>query len=166
MFPPLLVQRLPWFVSDASDADFRWMVDSLAASESPAVAALGASFRRHLVSGKWVLQGHDFWTLPHEFSEIGAVAPDLRADLGTAAVVFLKGDLNYRKLLADRTWNPTAPFADVTRDFLPTTYCSLRTLKANLVCGLEPGVAERAASASPQWQVSGTFGVIQAVVAP
>ena len=35
--------------------------------------------------------------------------------------------------------------------------------KANLVCGLEPGVAERAAAVDPEWQVKGIFGVIQAV---
>ena len=39
----------------------------------------------------------------------------------------------------------------------------LASLKANLVCGLEPGVAERAAAIDPEWQVKCIFGMIQAV---
>lgn len=162
----LNVQELPWFVSDTSTADFEWMVDRLAQSDTSAVATLGAAFQKHLESGAWVLKSHPFWTLPHEFSQIGTLAPDLRADLGTADLVFLKGDLNYRKLLADRSWDPTTPFDEVTRAFCDTTFCSLRTLKANLVCGLDPGVAERVSAVQEDWMVAGIYGVIQSVITP
>eukprot|EP00038_Savillea_parva_P014300 m.215158 g.215158 ORF g.215158 m.215158 type:complete len:443 (+) comp27639_c0_seq1:80-1408(+) len=170
-------KELPWFVSDASNTDVEWLVNQLAtcgagASDSDAasvnvhdvhVARLGRTFRAYFDTGRWQLKSHSFWTLPHEFSLIGDMAPTLKQDLNDSALVLLKGDLNYRKLLADRSWDPTTPLVDIARAFSDTSFCALRTLKANLVCGLAPGVAEQTAAVEPAWQVKGVYGVIQAV---
>jgi len=85
------------------------------------------------------------------------------SDLEEAALVILKGDLNYRKLLADRTWDATTPF-EQSASFVGTSFVAFRTLKANLVSGLAPGVAERASSADADWLVAGKYGVIQGAV--
>ena len=58
-----------------------------------------------------------------------ALAPELWAELHTAALVVVKGDLNYRKLLADRHWPPTAPFAAAAHPFVAVPFVALRTLK-------------------------------------
>jgi len=42
---------------------------------------------------------------------------DLRTELADAAVTILKGDLNYRRLVGDRHWPPTTPFAAVADHF-------------------------------------------------
>jgi hypothetical protein len=48
--------------------------------------------------------------------------------------------------------------------YFPTTLCALRTLKAELGCGMVPAQTARAAALDPAWMVNGRFGVIQ--VAP
>jgi len=90
--------------------------------------------------------------------------PALFEDLAAnSALAFTKGDANYRRLLGDRSWALDAPFKDVCAYF-PTTLCALRTLKAELGCGMPSGETARAAAADAQWMVNGRFGVIQ--VAP
>ena len=68
---------------------------------------------------------------PHPSHNVGwqALAPELWAELHTAALVVVKGDLNYRKLLADRHWPPTAPFAAAAHPFVAVPFVALRTLK-------------------------------------
>jgi damage-control phosphatase, subfamily III len=51
----------------------------------------------------------------------------------------------------------------VVADF-PAPLVALRTLKAEVVVGLPPGVAERERAADPLWLVNGRRGVIQARV--
>jgi hypothetical protein len=43
-----------------------------------------------------------YWTLPYDYAAMAARDPRLYADLGGAALVVFKGDLNYRKLVGDR----------------------------------------------------------------
>lgn len=153
----------PWFVSDTMDTDFHWLLAELRASTVASLATLGEQFSVHLSSGRWQLRPHRFWTLPHEFGLVGEAAPELKADMDTAHVIILKGDLNYRKLLADRHWPHDADFGTVAGGFSSTTFCSLRTLKANLVCGLAPAVATRMQADDPTgtWLTTGEYGIIQ-----
>jgi hypothetical protein len=50
---------------------------------------------------------------------------------GSSAMVFVKGDANYRRLLGDRTWPLDTPFSDVV-SYFPVPVCALRTLKAEV----------------------------------
>lgn len=72
-----------------------------------------------------------------------------------------KGDLNYRKLMGDINWDPTTEFAKALRTFHPANICALRTIKADTVSGLKPGVAERLTESNPKWMETGEFGLIQ-----
>ena len=45
--------------------------------------------------------------------------------------------------------------------FLPTNICTVRTIKADLICGLEEGQSDTLNKASPNWMVTGEYGVIQ-----
>ena len=47
------------------------------------------------------------------------------------------------------------------KGFLPTNVASLRTLKADVVTGMEPGKAEEISKKDPNWMESGNWGVIQ-----
>ncbi|NLX43146.1 MAG: protein-glutamate O-methyltransferase family protein, partial [Chloroflexi bacterium] len=77
-------------------------------------------------------------------------------------LILLKGDVNYRRLLEDRDWPPTTDLAEVTR-YMPAPFVTLRTLKAELVVGLAPGLAESLAAEDPDWLVNGERGVIHYV---
>ena len=90
-----------------------------------------------------------------------SVAPDLYRMLSESHLVFFKGDLNYRKLLADRNWLYTENFSMALGGFEPTNLCALRTLKADLVTGLPPGAAERAAKENKDWMITGQYAVLQ-----
>lgn len=45
-------------------------------------------------------------------------------------------------------------------EFRPTNLCSLRTVKADLICELKPGVAEKIAKQDALWMQTGQYGVI------
>ena len=94
----------PWFVSDTTLHDFEWQIQQLEGSEDAELCAVGKVFRAHLEAGCWTTTAHWFWTLPHELCRMAEHAPDLFATLEESDLLLLKGDLNYRKLLADRLW--------------------------------------------------------------
>jgi len=68
--------------------------------------------------------------------------------------------MNYRRLVGDRQWPFTTPFADIV-DYFPAPLAALRTLKAELAAGLEPQHAAMAAAVDPAWLTNGRWGVIQ-----
>jgi hypothetical protein len=84
----------------------------------------------------------------------------LTGELAQADLVISKGDANYRRLLGDRHWAFTTPFTEIV-SYFPAPLVALRTLKAELVCGLEPGQADSVAEQDPDWMVNGCWGLIQ-----
>ena len=55
----------------------------------------------------------------------------------------------------------TANFDDVVGAYFPCPVCALRTLKAEIGCGMDADQIERAKTLDPNWQVNGRFGVVQ-----
>lgn len=154
-------KQLPWFVSDASIADCKWLLDQLCCHANQDLAKFGNRWKQRVKEGTWELVDHPFWTLPHEYAKMSSVAPDLYEELSKSALVFFKGDLNYRKLAADRNWPYKTPFSELLASFSPSSVCAMRTLKADLVGGLPPGKAGYAAACDKNWLVSGQFGILQ-----
>lgn len=87
--------------------------------------------------------------------------PDLYRKLGQAKLAIFKGDLNYRKLFNEKNWNPTTPVETALEGFHPTKLATLRTLKADMICGLKDGVPEQVEAKDQDWMISGKYGVIQ-----
>mmetsp|Transcript_87929 Transcript_87929/g.175886 ORF Transcript_87929/g.175886 Transcript_87929/m.175886 type:complete len:479 (+) Transcript_87929:23-1459(+) len=154
----------PTFVSDARACDLEEHVNTLSGlnpETNPGCSELGARFRAHLSSGSWVLQEHLFWVQPGAMWEMPA---GLRSELSEeSALAFTKGDANYRRLLGDRQWALDAPFQGVC-GYFPTVLCALRTLKAELGCGMGEHHTNRAAAEDEKWMVNGRYGVIQVAV--
>lgn len=130
-------KSFPWFVSDVTARDFNWTIAQTAAANHKEMSACGVQWKRYLKEGAWSYHDHAFWTLPHEFSEMAAVTPDLYGDLRRSQLLIFKGDLNYRKLVGDRDWPHATPFHLSLRGFRPAPLCSLRTLKANVQVRLD-----------------------------
>jgi uncharacterized protein with ATP-grasp and redox domains len=147
----------PTFVSDAIAADVLNTMAFLAAGEDAATASLGDLIRRYLDAGRLRLQHHFFWTSPLPMWEMPA---DLRQDLGQSTLIICKGDANYRRLLGDRHWPFTTPFAEIVT-YCPAPLSALRTLKSEIVCGLNPGQPESTAAMDPDWMTGGRWGLIQ-----
>ena len=114
--------------------------------------------RAHVDAGRWLLDEDVYWAQPFAFWEM---PEHVTAALEEAALVVLKGDANYRRLLGDRHWELSEPFATVGRAFgARAPLLALRTLKAELGCGIPEDQSARAAAADDQWLVSGKWGVI------
>ncbi|XP_019405616.1 PREDICTED: protein-glutamate O-methyltransferase isoform X1 [Crocodylus porosus] len=152
---------IPWFVSDTTKHDFNWTLKQLQSANHMWMSRCGMNWEGNLKKGVWFYHDHMFWTLPHEFSSMGQVAPDLYAELQKSSVIIFKGDLNYRKLTGDRKWEFTVPFHQALNKFHPAPLCSIRTLKAEIQVGLKPGQGEQLATSESEWMINGKYGIIQ-----
>jgi len=157
------VKDQPWFVSDTTIPDITWTINqlSMGLENTSPLAELSRKWSSYFETGVWVVKADSFWTYPHSFNLMADTDPDLYQELGEACLVIFKGDLNYRKLVGDLNWETTATFKSALQGFLPTSVLSLRTAKADVMVGLEPGQAERVTKVDSQWMVSGQWGVIQ-----
>eukprot|EP00960_Hanusia_phi_P057218 763499-Hanusia_phi.AAC.1 len=101
--------------------------------------------------------------------------PDVRDSLAAVDLVVCKvrsrlergdlltswqGDLMYRKLLGDRTWNTKELFEDII-SYFPCPVTALRTCKAPLAIGVEDEARKKLDKASSSWMVNGEYGMIQ-----
>ncbi|GAA5988957.1 hypothetical protein JCM11641_001254 [Rhodosporidiobolus odoratus] len=177
---------LPWFVSDVQPHDFLILLSTLkdesffpadaglSDEDRQALAALSARWEKYAEQGVFKLsvpkelkqseaggEMADFWTTPLPFCDLPTAAPELLKELKKSDLVIFKGDLNYRKLVSDAWWPTTTPFEEALgplRGHFPLL--SLRTCKADTVCGLAEGVEERVQKEDEKWRVNGKYAVV------
>lgn len=149
----------PFFVSDAMPGDAQRVIGMLQMAAEPAVAGLGQRLATSVRSGAILLTTDSFWS---SFRQLPALPDHLRAELAGADLIVFKGDVNYRRLLDDRRWPHTTPFEVVADLFhLPRPFLVLRTLKGEIMVGLQPGQPEQLAAEDPTWLINGKRGLIQ-----
>ncbi len=153
------LKNWPFFVSDAMPKDALTTLALLQASPDPAVRQLGARLETHLATERLILQREPFWTSSLMFPQMPQA---LREQLAQPDLVLVKGDVNYRRLLSDRHWPNTTRLEEVVAYF-PAPLLVLRTLKGEIMVGLEPGQAEVLAAEDPTWLINGKRGIIQLV---
>jgi hypothetical protein len=152
----LHVKPHPYYISDATPADvgkclrrLRSMADSLGAAGTRLFAAAADGRLRTLT--------HPFWCSPLSFHDLPA---DLRAALAGRFLV-VKGDLNYRRLVGDRRWDPATPFAAAVA-YLGLPVAALRSAKSDVIVGVGTEQAARLDAAEPDWRLNGRHALIQA----
>lgn len=157
----LHVKPYPYYVSDATMAD---VVDCArrVAQASGGAGEAGKRLWAAMGDGRLAVRAHEFFCAPFPYGEMPA---DLRQEFAGAALTIVKGDLNYRRLVGDRLWSPTTSFAARTAHF-PGPVAALRTLKSDVIVGLEPRTVARLEDAaddgtSRAWRTSGTHGLVQ-----
>ncbi|MFB6887938.1 damage-control phosphatase ARMT1 family protein [Kitasatospora sp. NPDC056327] len=154
----LYVKPQPYFVSDATTADALAALGRLrGAPARSAAAAVGDRLWRAVRGGALDIRTHPFFCAPLPFHDMPG---DLRDELTGAAMTVLKGDLNYRRLVGDRLWPPTTPFAALTAHF-PTPVAALRTLKSDVAVGLGAGTVAGLDATGTPWRTSGRYAVVQ-----
>ncbi|MET9646196.1 damage-control phosphatase ARMT1 family protein [Streptomyces syringium] len=152
----LHVKPSPYYVSDATLADVADCLRALLLSKGEA-QAVGERLREAATLGRLHVRTNSFFCAPFDFT---AMPEALRHEFTSATVTILKGDLNYRRLTGDRWWEPTIPFAEVTTYF-PGRVAALRTLKSDVIVGLETGTLAELNETSPQWRTSGAHALVQ-----
>jgi hypothetical protein len=155
----LHLKAWPFFVSDAMPEDIFTTITLLQSSGNASVRQLGTRLFTYIETGHLILKADPFWTSPLMFRQMPA---SLREALAQTDLVILKGDVNYRRLLGDRHWPYTTQMEAVTTYF-PAPFLVLRTLKGEIMVGLQPGQAEAMAAEDPTWLINGKRGVIQLV---
>lgn len=155
----LHVKNQPFFVSDAMPGDVEATVARLKETPSPGMRALGVRLAAEMADRRLMIHTDPFWTTCLMFR---GMPLHLREQLGSADLVLVKGDVNYRRLLDDLHWPFTTKMEGVTAYF-PASFVVLRTLKGEIMVGLERGQAEALAAEDPTWLINGKRGVIQFV---
>lgn len=148
----------PTFVSDTMPVDVEMTLEALRARPNPGFAALADRLDSYRAQERFQLLSHFFWNSSYFFWQFPA---DIEAMLRQAHLVILKGDANYRRLLGDsRCWPTTIPAAEAI-PYFPAPFVALRTLKSEVIIGLQAGQAEALDRVDPDWRVNGQRGMIQ-----
>ncbi|MFI9585096.1 damage-control phosphatase ARMT1 family protein [Streptomyces sp. NPDC052236] len=153
----LHVKPYPYYVSDATTTD---VVDCLRRlAQAPGEAGgIGGRLWKAMASGHLEVRTHPFFCAPLPYEEM---PEDLRQEFAAVTLTILKGDLNYRRLVGDRMWDATTPFADLTAYF-PGAAVSLRTLKSDVIVGMDRKTLSALEQSGHAWRTSGTHALVQA----
>jgi hypothetical protein len=153
----LYVKPSPYYVSDATTADVLATVNRLRATPEQEAELIGRRLWQAMNTGTLNVHTHPFFCAPLPFD---AMPTDLSSELADATMTILKGDLNYRRLVGDQLWDPTTPFAERAGHF-PSPVAALRTLKSDVIVGLDSLVVAHLEDTGEPWRTSGKYGLIQ-----
>lgn len=152
----LHVKPHPYYVSDATMVDVLDCLRHLRGAEGVA-ERIGARLWRAMEQGRLCVRAHAFSCAPLPYRNM---PKDLAADFAAASVTIMKGDLNYRRLVGDRYWPAATSFGAVTAYF-PGPVVALRTLKSDVVVGMERSTATHLEESGLAWRTSGTHALVQ-----
>ncbi|WP_438452694.1 damage-control phosphatase ARMT1 family protein [Streptomyces asiaticus] len=152
----LQVKPYPYYVSDATTEDVVDCLRRLVRAEG-AASATGGRLWAAMGDGRLTVRAHDFFRAPLPYEEMPG---DLRSEFAAATLTVMKGDLNYRRLVGDRLWPPTTAFADRT-GYFPGPVAALRTLKSDVVVGLDERTVAALDAHEDHWRTSGAHALIQ-----
>ncbi|MBN1535370.1 MAG: protein-glutamate O-methyltransferase family protein [Anaerolineales bacterium] len=151
------VKNQPYYVSDLMSEDFLMSLRILSASTNNNVQNLGLRSENYLDSTLMRVKSPPFFTTSRMYRDL----PDtLKNEIAHHDLAILKGDVNYRRLVGDRHWPHTTPI-EVAAGYFPTSFLSLRTLKAELAVGLSSEILRKIESENePDWLTNGKRGMI------
>ena len=150
------VKMHPTFVSDSTVHDVISFIERMKAHSQP-IQALGRRLREAMTDGRLRLAPDLYWNSTRWLWDL---PPRLTSLFENAALVIVKGDANYRRVVGDALWQADIPLALVT-DYFPAPLLLMRTMKSDTVVGLQPGQAEHLDQLDPKWRINGRRGLIQ-----
>jgi len=179
-------KSIPWYVSDVTPVDFMNLLNSIRDAKSfftsgPGDEKLSEEELSNLdflfenwsdlhIDGKMIMRPHKFWTEGGSFWRLPHTATDLYSDLKESELVIFKGDLNYRKLVADAMWDAHTPFETALGPIGKDSglrILALRTCKGDVVVGLPKGKDEELRKAQGKdesmraWAFTGEYAVCE-----
>ena len=153
----VLLKNQPFFVSDVMAADVTQALARLNASPEASLQNLAHNIQDALQSERITLKAPPFLTTGRMYRQLPEA---LKTKIRGTDLAILKGDANYRRLVGDRHWAPTTPVGRAA-GYFPTSFVSLRTLKAELLVGIEQEKFTWVAThAEKDWMTNGKWGLI------
>jgi len=154
----LHVKSHPTFVSDATEEDVVWHIEHCSAL--PSLAQMAKDLTQAMSGGanqRLVIFTDPFYTSPLSYKYVPSI---LKAKYKSAALVILKGDANYRRLVADIPRPFETPLSQVAE--ISGAVLALRTCKSPIAVGIEDTHFFRDVQKSnPKWCLDGSCGVCQ-----
>jgi hypothetical protein len=150
-------KRSPYYVSDAMIKDVAATISVMGRSRQTGLRSAGRQLSGKIEEGSLILTDHSFWNGPLLFHRL---PPELKGELGASDLVVLKGDLNYRRLLRDRRWDPATAMEGIV-GYFPAALVTLRTTKSELIVDCPRETFERLCRDDPKWLVEGRYGIIR-----
>lgn len=152
----LHLKRYPTFVSDATLND---LYEHLSLIKGWEITELNDFVKRiysFIDEGRLRLHDHYFWNSPMHFTQLPI---DLSKQFDASDLIFFKGDANFRRLFEDREWPPTIK-PDKVLSYLSTPIVSIRTLKSEIMVGLDENEVQALQKEDIDWKVNGRWGLI------
>ncbi len=151
------LKNQPFFVSDAMPKDVERTLCFLEGSPSDKDQQLANRLSKAHQTGLVQFESPPYFSFGRTFRQLPEI---LKNQMARHDLVILKGDVNYRRLIGDRHWAPTTPIDEAAGHF-PTSVVSFRTLKAELVVGLDEHTLQHLRTeAEDDWQINGKRGMI------
>ncbi|MDC7226971.1 MAG: ARMT1-like domain-containing protein [Spirochaetales bacterium] len=154
----LHVKEQPTYVSDATENDVEDLIKMLGSTAGPRARL---EFADRLIeakeSGNLMVKPEIFWNSPLFFNSLPERIQQAFSDAG---IIFIKGDMNYRRLLSDRIVPAADPLSHWAAH-LPAPAVILRTMKSDPVAGVSSVRLDSLEKEHPDWRTSGRHGLIQ-----
>lgn len=155
----VVLHAKPWpmFVSDALVTDvFQTLARFSAEHATGRLRSIGARLQNAQRDGRLSIETHTAWGEPRHFVDL---PPDLAAKLRRATVVVAKGDLNYRRFVEDRAWEPDAALSLANSS--PFSAYALRVLKSEALAGVPSETIRAVTRADPGYRINGRHAIVQ-----
>ena len=154
---------LPIFVSDVIKSDVEDAMELIAGDgKDENRNEIVRKYRKYREEGRIIETADVFWNMPIPFKNAPeAIMHDVFNAASTGLVIF-KGDLNYRRLVEDRQWKINELLEDRIK-YIKNPVLVLRSLKSNVLLGVDCETSSQKDEAYPSWKTTGDFGIIQFV---
>jgi hypothetical protein len=154
----LHAKKHPIYVSDSTREDVLETIAALRGDGNPQLSRTAGELYSSL-GLRFFVHDHCFWSGPLHFPDM---PPEIIGELASSNLVVIKGDVNYRRLLSDRMWDPSTRMEEVV-SFFPAPFAVLRTMKSDTVVDIPRERVEALDREDPDWRVNGERGMIRVV---
>ena len=144
-------KKFPLLVSDATLEDIMDMLEEI---ENTDQAYFAEDMMGWIEDGKIQIVIDSFWNSPNHFNEL---PEHLQDEIGVSDVLIAKGDANYRRFYEDRA----IPVSFVGGASICEQQFTLRTLKSEIVAGIDEEIAKDLSEKDGSWMSNGKYAIIK-----
>ncbi len=160
------IKKLPIFVSDTIMSDVDDAIDVLNDKLNGSTEFIltkdstgERTYKCHDINDKTLIfKADDIWHRETLFKDVAEFETWNSDD--SCALIIVKGDLNYRRLVGDYHWHNSVPIADKV-SYIRKPLLIIRSLKSNVILDVKPETVKTLDKSAPNWKISGQHGIIQ-----